>query len=55
MKKSELISENQVKYVEDIIVKRDTANFGISRREVIQFTSELGQAKSYVKAENHLD
>ena len=36
MKKRSLLSENQVKYVEGIIVKRDTANLGMSRKEVIQ-------------------
>ena len=29
------LSENQVNYLENIIVKRDTANLGMSRREVI--------------------
>ena len=32
MKKMLLLSENQVKYVEDIIVEIDTANLGMSRR-----------------------
>ena len=41
--------------MEDIIIKRDTANLGISRKEVIQVISELGQSKSFVQAENHLD
>ena len=50
-----LLSENQVKYVEDIIVKRDTANLGMSRKEVIKVISELGQAQSFVQADNHLD
>ena len=35
MKKRSLLSENQVEDVEDIIVKRDTANIGMSRKEVI--------------------
>ena len=39
--KRELLSENKVKYVEDIIVKRDTSNLGISRKEMIQVISEL--------------
>ena len=50
-----LLSEIQVKYVEDIIIKRDTENIGMSRKEVIQFISELVQAKSFVQAENQLD
>ena len=36
MKKRALLPENQVKYVEDIIFIRDTANLGMSSREVIQ-------------------
>ena len=54
-KKRALISNMQVKYVEDIIIKRDTANLGMSRKEVIQVISELGQAKSFVQAENNFD
>ena len=50
-----LLSENHVRYVEDIIVKRDTANLGMLREEVIQVVSELGQAKSFFKADNYLD
>ena len=50
-----LLSENQVNYVEDIIVKIDTANLGVSRKEVIQVISDLGQVKFFVQAENHLD
>ena len=53
--KRALKSENQVNYVEDIIVKRDTANLGISRKELIQVISKLVQAKSFVQAENNLD
>ena len=55
VKKRSLLSENQVNYVEDIIVKIDTANFGMSRKEAIQVISELGQEKLLVQAENHLD
>ena len=54
IKKRALLLENQVNYVEDIIVKRDTANLGISRKEVIQVISELDQEKLIVQAENHL-
>ena len=55
MKKRKFLSENQVNYVEDIIVKRGTTNLGMSRKEVIQVISELGQAKLFVQAVNHLD
>ena len=55
MKKRTLLSEIQVKYVEDVIVKIDTENPGMSRKEVIQVISELGQAKLFFQAENHLD
>ena len=50
-----MLSEIQLKYVRDIIIKIDTANFGMSRREVIQVISELGQAKLFVQTENYLD
>ena len=54
VKKRSLLSEKQVKYVEDIIIKIDT-NLGMSRKELIQVISELGQEKSFVQADNHLD
>ena len=41
--------------MEVIIVKRDIANPGMSRKEVIQVIADLGQAKPSVHAENHLD
>ena len=41
MNKRAFISERQVKYVEDIIVKRDTANLGMSRMEVIWFAENV--------------
>ena len=54
-KKRVFLPERRVKYVEDIIVKRDTSNLGISRKEVIQVISYIRQTKSFVQAENHLD
>ena len=54
-KKMVLLSERQANYVENIIVKRETANLGISMREERQVISYLGKAKSIVQAENHLD
>ena len=50
-----LLSNLQVNYVEDIITKIDTANLGMSRKEVIQVISELGQSKLFVQADNHLE
>ena len=50
-----LLSNLQVKYVEYIIIKRVTANLCMLRKEVIQFISELGQEKSFVQSEDHLD
>ena len=35
-KKRSLLSNFQVKYVEDIIIKRDTENLGMPRKEMIQ-------------------
>ena len=52
MKKMALLPENQVNYVESIVVKRDTADIGMSRKEVIQFVSELIQAKSFSSRES---
>ena len=40
--------------MDDIIVKRDTANLGMSRKEMIQVISDIGQAKLFVKVENKL-
>ena len=50
--KKALILLRQVKYVEDTIVTRDRENLGMSRREVIQTISDIGQTKSYVQADN---
>ena len=55
MKNRALLPENQVKYVEYIIVKIDSANLAMSSKEVIQVISELVETKSFVQAENHLD
>ena len=44
-----LLLERQINYVEDIVGTRDTENLGMSRKEVIQVISELGQAKSFFK------
>ena len=55
LKNRALLSENRVKYVEDIIVIRDTTNLGVSRKEVKQVISELVQEKLFVQEENHLE
>ena len=41
-KKISLLSNSQVKYVKGILIKIDTANLGVSRKEVIQVISEIG-------------
>ena len=43
MNNKALLSENQVNYVEDIIVKIETANLGMASKEIIQVISYLGQ------------
>ena len=53
LKKRALISQRQVKYVEDIIVTRDMENLGMSRRELLQTISDIGKASYYVQAGNH--
>ena len=55
MKKRALLLENQLNYVDNIIVKRDTANLGVSRKEVIHFISDIVQGNYYVQSYNHLD
>ena len=55
MSKKALLSKRQVKYIEDIIVTRDRSNLGMSRKEMIQEKLEIGQASSYVQAENLLN
>ena len=55
LRKQSLISQRQVKYVEDIIVTIYMANLGISRKEVIQTISGIEQEIPYVQAENHLN
>ena len=54
-RKQALVSQRQVNYVEYMIVTRDTANLGISRRGVIQTISDIGQSSSYFQADNHLN
>ena len=43
-----LLLQSQLKYVEDTLFTRDTEKVGMSRREVIQTISDIGQAISYV-------
>ena len=50
-----MLSNSQVKYADDINIKRDTANLWMSMKEVIQFISDIGQARSFFQAENQLD
>ena len=55
MSKKALLSKMQINYIEDIIVTRDRSNLGMSRKEMIQEKLEIGQASSYVQAENFLN
>ena len=41
--------------MEGVIVKRYTANLGMSRKELIQVISDLSQAKLFIQADNHLE
>ena len=45
-----LLIKRHVKYVEDIVVTGDMEKPGMSRKEVIQVISELGQDKLFVQA-----
>ena len=53
-KKRELLSNFQVKYVEDVIIKRDTASLGMSRKEVIQesFQIQMGFSFPFLRAKD---
>ena len=55
LRKRLLLSQRQLKYVEDIIFTRDTENVGMTRKEVIQVISDIRKENYYVQAENHLD
>ena len=37
------LSERQLKYVEDIVVTRDTAKLGMSRKDAMQVILDTGQ------------
>ena len=54
-KKNSLLSTDDIIVLQDIIRKRDCSNAGVSRKEAVQIIVDLGQAKSYKSAENHLD
>ena len=41
--------------MDDVIVKREIANIWMSRKKLIQFISDLGQANLLVQAYNHLE
>ena len=49
------LSQSQVQYVEDIIVRRDRKNLWMLRKEVIRDVSDIGQEHYYVQVENNLD
>ena len=50
LRKSVLLSQRQVKYVEDIVFTKDTENVGMARNYVIQVISDIVQANPYVQA-----
>ena len=49
-RKQALLFQIQVNDVEDIIVTRNTANLGMSRKEVIHMISDTVQVSSYFQA-----
>ena len=50
-----LISEMQVNYMEDIIVKRDTEKLEMSRNKAIQVISDTGQSNPFVQLDKNLE
>ena len=49
MSKPVLLSQSNIKYIEDIIITRDTVNLGMSRQKVVQEILEIVQASSYAQ------
>ena len=49
LKERKLILEMEVKYVQDIIVARDSANLEMSRKEAINIRSDIEPSDSYVQ------
>ena len=54
-KKNSFLSSADIIVLQDIVRKRDRQNTGVTRKEAIQIIIDLGQARSYKSAENHLD
>ena len=48
LEKVDISIKIQVKYVQDIIVARDTSNLGMSGKEVIQVISDIVKTNYYV-------
>ena len=47
--------DGKVKYVENIIVSRDTTNFRMVSKDAIQVISDIGEEYYYIKEDNHND
>ena len=50
-----LLPQRQVNCVKDVIVTRNTENFGMSRRQVIHTISDIIKGCSYVQTKNTLN
>ena len=50
-----LLQQRQVNCVKDVIVTRNTENFGMSRRQVIHTISDIIKGCSYVQTKNTLN
>ena len=53
--KAGLLSTELIEVLQDIIIKRDEINNGVSQKDAIQLIVDLGQCYSSKSAENHLD
>ena len=53
--KTSLLSNEAIDILQDIIRRRDLTNNGVTRSEAITIIVDLGQAKTFKVAENHLD
>ena len=50
-----LLSTERIQLLQNIVCCRDMTNTGMGRGEVIQIIGDLGQAKNFKTASNHLD
>ena len=53
--RNDILSEEEVKFLENVIIYRDKANSGMSRAEVIRVMMQMKPTMDEKKCKNHLD